>query len=123
VSELHTIPTLIAITFKEGRPPRERGLREKAQRLGLGTRIGRQFYISQAEWNCLLSAKEESSTTRGARSRCVKRTVPSKGSALKNQLTKQAELERFGLLKTSPTTTTNKPTGQNPQPLHSVTRP
>jgi hypothetical protein len=121
--ELFTIPALIALTFKQDRPPRERGLREKAQRLRLGTRIGRQFYISQAEWNCLLSAKEENTSTRGARSRCVKRTVPLRGSELKNQLTKQAELERYGLLKPSLTTTTNKPTGPSPRQSHSPTRP
>jgi hypothetical protein len=122
MSELFTIPALIAVTFKD-RPPRERGLREKAQRLGLGNRLGRQFYLTQAEWTCLLSAKEESSTTRGARSRCAKRTVPSKGSALRNQLTKQAELERFGLLKTSPTITTSGHTVPLSQAYPSRTRP
>ena len=82
---LLTIP-MIKERLPDGGPS-ERWLREEAKRLGLGRRMGRCFYLTETDWQCLLAyASVENTGTPEGPSRPRKPMVQSGGSALKKAL-------------------------------------
>jgi hypothetical protein len=120
LSALRTIAEHMARTFTS--PPPERLLRSIANRANIGVKIGRNRYLTDAEWFSLLENAGQFGIA-GARSPCGKRTAKSRGSELRNQHEKSQELERLGLRQTSTNTTTNKPTDRNRNQSPSQMRP